>query len=308
MASETVILIVLALNLIASIIIFAFQFVRNRRLAFICLGLGVFVPVIGLLMCMIMLIRLKSGRHEMEAGETIKKFKIQNVEYVDEERLRSVVPASDALSISDESERRSYLLGLLRQRDMSSLRDTLKMALTNKDSEASHYAASAIMELQRESYAVMSEKEKLYEAMETKTYDTAVSYAWSIMSYLESSEVGQLENYMFREKYENVMKDILESFPDKVQNEDFENLIDMFLKQGRLEEASLYADKYLQQLPMSENSYVYIMKTAYARGDNEKFNKALEGIRASKVVLSPETLTLVRFWIEAKKTGNVNED
>lgn len=301
------IIILLIINLIISIVIFILQLPINRKIAFICLFTSAFIPIFGPLMCAAMLIQFQEGRHEMAADETIKKYAIKETEYVDQERLRNVVPTNDALSISNESERRTFLLGLLRKKDLKSLNNTLKKALTNEDSEASHYAASAIMELQRESYSVMMENEKIYKQSSPASYEDSIAYAVSIMGYLDCSEVGQLENYTFRSRYETTMKYIIDNHLDSCNPTDFENLIDMLIKQGRNEEASIYSKKYCKQFPDVENSLVYRLQTAYLQNDETEFQETIKNIHNSDFVLSPSTLSMIRFWKTNQETSKKDE-
>ncbi len=292
---ERILTIVLILNLLISLILLIVMFHRDRKKAVICLAINLMLPLIGLLFSLMMLIRFKESRYEMAAGEIIRKYKLKEMEYVDNERLQNTVPVNDALALSSEKERRTFLLGLLRKKELSSLRDSLKKALTNADTEASHYAASALMELQRESYTMMMEKEKAYRTVPL-TYEDAISYGAAIINYLENSEVGQLESYTFRTRYEEVMKVVLTKFRKECQGRDYENYIDMLQKQGRLEEARVYAGQYLEHFPQAENSYLYGMKICYLQNDRAGFDEMLTKIGKSKCMLSPESLSRIRFW------------
>lgn len=284
------------LSFMVSFAIFLLELQKNKKFAIICLIIGSLVPVFGVIMCIVMSIQFKEGWHEMASDETIVKYSIEAAEYVDKDLLYNMVPSNDALTLSGESERRNFLLGLLRQKDMSALNNTLKKALTNKDSEASHYAASAIMELQRESYSVMMDNEKIYKQDEFASYDDSIAYAVSIMSYLNCSEVGDLENYTFRNRYESVMKHILKNHYDCCSPSDFENLIDMLIKQGRYEEASIYSEKYRRCFPDSENGFIYDLKISYLQHDEDKFLEIISDIHNSDIILSPSALSMIRFW------------
>ena len=299
------ILIMLIVNALVSLGIGIFQLGRNKRLALICFLTGLFVPVFGPAMCAAIGVRFKEGRHHMAVEETIRSYKIQESEYMDEERLRNVVPAEDAFSISGESQRRSFLLGLLRQKDIGSLAGVLKKALTNEDAEASHYAASAIMELQRSTYSDMMAYEAEYKADAVPDYGKSIRYAAAIMLYLDSSEVGELENFTFRSRYEKVMEYILGSLTEECSPTDFENMIGMLLKQGRLTEAAEYGKKFGERFPDTESSYILRMQTAYCRHNEREFTDALSDLKKSSVLISAEGLDMVRFWSKAVGKGAV---
>ena len=298
---------VIILNIIASTAIGIFQYRRSRSLALICFFTGILVPVFGPVMCFAMCIRFKDGHHQMAVEETIRSYKIKEAEYVDEQRLRNVVPVDDALSINSESERRAFLLGLLRQKDIHNLAGTLKKALTNEDSEASHYAASAIMELQRNTYSEMMDRQAEYQKAQSPDYDTSIAYAASIMAYLESSEVGSLENFAFRSRYEEVMNYILFNLTEDCTPTDFENMTDMMISKGRLAEADAYASKFGERFPDMESSFICRLRLAYEQRNRTKFSKVMDELTASPIQLSYSGLSMVRFWQlnnqAAKATG-----
>lgn len=298
MMSGRLVIVLLIVNVLMTIVITNFTFRKDQTLALLRFVLSFFIPGVGILLCMIMRIRHNNSCFEMAASGKIKKYKLKNMEFMDEKQLQNMVPANDALGMSDEKERRKYMLGLLKQEEMSSLRGTLKKALSNEDSEVSHYAASGLMELQRESYAVMTDREMVYREGETNTYGKAIDYAASILAYLKNSEIGQLESYTFRRRYEEVMKGILSDFPKECISEDYENLIDILLKQSRLEEAGIYAKEYNKAFCNNENSYLYCMKVSYQQNSKEGFQKALSELRNSSITISSDTLSLVRFWAE----------
>lgn len=298
-----IILLFLAANTLISLVIFIVAMVRNRRTALGCLFVSLFVPGIGPIMCLVMAFPFKKSHYAMDTEEVIRRLKMDQVEYVDNERLMSTVPANDALTLSSESDRREYLLGLLRQRDMESLRGILHQAVYNNDSEASHYAASAIMELQRVSFSNMEKAAKDYVPGPEGSYEAAIGYAVSIMLYLENSEVGQLENYTFRSRYETVMRDVLENHTEECTGNDYENMIGFLLRQGRLDEAWQYAEVYTEAEPMNESGYLLMMQAAYQQGDASRFAGAYNALRGSDTVLSPKGLETVRFWMVPTAEG-----
>ena len=287
----------LLINAVASVILLLFLLRRGGKLALCCFLLSFFVPVFGFIMCIIMAFPIKK-KYAMDIEETIRKYKPEDVEYVNQYQLMTTVPANDALTISGESERRSYLLGLLRHREMESLTDILHASIHNSDSEASHYAASAVMELQRISYNNMEAAGKLYVPGPDGAYKDAVNYASSIMLYLKNSEIGLLENYTLRNKYEEVMRDIIKNHTEECTEDDYSNYVNMLLKQLRNAEAMSAAEKFSQAFPLSEEAYLLMMRAAYQQNDSELFNGIISKLRESGVPLSPEGLKTIRFWIQ----------
>lgn len=280
----------------------AFQFFKSPKLALLSLFLGLMLPVFGPILCLVLRFPFRRGRHQMAIEETIRGYRIEATEYIDKERLRNVVPVQDALNLNGESERRAFLLGLLRQKEAAGLTDTLKKALANEDPEVSHYAASAIMELQRDQYSEMMDREKEYKSQEKPSYAQSIGYAVAILNYLDSSEVGQLENYSFRSRYEKVMQYILTEKAAESSPVDFENMVEMLLRQGRYTEATDYGERYGTRYPEMEGSFLCRLRIAYHQRDLEKFSKVLEELKASPIQLSGTGLNLIRFWGKGQKS------
>jgi len=303
MRAEYILLLLLLCGCAAGVAFFALCFRKDLKKALICLLMSTFVPVAGILLSAVLIIRFKRGHYAMDTEETIRKYKIRESEYIDEERLMNTVPARDALSISTNRQRRSYLLGLLRQHEAGALRSLLHQAVHNTDAEASHYAASAIMELQRLSYNSMAEAGKAYE--ETPgDYDATKRYAASILDYLDNSEIGNLEQSTFRARCEEVMLRILQDMRDRCDESDYENLIRLYLRQGRYREARDWAHAYSEAHPGGESGYLLQMEAAYLLTDLGAFHNALDELCArSDVLLSHDGLTVIRFWMRNRETG-----
>lgn len=294
MTTEIRILWFVIISTLLGLVIFVLFRRKDRQAAYRMLPIATLLPGVGPILCLIMIMPFRKNHYALGAEESIRKMKIEPGEYVDRERLMSTVPAHDALTLSSESERRRYLLGLLRQREMSSLRGILHQAVYNRDSEASHYAASGIMELQRVSYQNMEDAKKAYTAGETGSYQAARDYAAAIFDYLKDSEIGKLENEIFRRRYEAVMRDILEHHREAAA-QDYRDLIGFLLGEDRVQEAFPIAQATLEAFPEEEN-YLLLLEIAYRLQNPERFYETLEQLKSSGVELSAKGLNLVRFW------------
>ncbi|MBR1742320.1 MAG: hypothetical protein IJ733_10745 [Lachnospiraceae bacterium] len=83
------------------------------------------------------------------AAITFSKERVDVLERPDEESEMNLVPMEEAIMIEDKESLRQLLLTVLRG-DMSKSINAVTKALNSSDSEASHYAASAIMDITAE--------------------------------------------------------------------------------------------------------------------------------------------------------------
>lgn len=294
--STFTILLWLDVHAILTLSLFLVLFLRRPSLALPCLCLSLPIPLLGPALSLVMLLPFRREGYAMTAEESIQRLDGAHGEYTGVDRLMNTVPASDALTLSAEGDRRAYLLGLLRQREIEPLRPILHRALHNADAESAHYAASAIMELQRLAYNAMEQAAKAYVPGPDGSWEAARRYGEAIALYLENSEVGNLENVLSRRQYESVMVDLLQSHAAACTGEDYAAMARFLLSERRFEEALAYTQAYVRAFPAQEDGYLLTLCIAYSIGDARLFGEVLESLKASRAVLSPEALASIRFW------------
>lgn len=210
------------------------------------------------------------------------------------EKELNVIPIEDALLISEHHDRRKVMIDVLKHDSIHYL-EILQTAVSNEDTETSHYAVSAIMEAKRKLQLAIQELSVQYENQKHDEF-TVQTYAEVLKGFLRS---GFLDERTFT-RYQYTYLDVLESltrlsdqaewaYRDKVETE---------LELGLYAVAETTSLRYLDSYPASEEAYLCLMKVYFATRSSTKLHQTLSQLKQSPIRLSNHALTLVRFWSE----------
>ena len=113
-----------------------------------------FIPVLGFLILGISaIIRRYIKKSDEELDEFLRSVHggehIYHEEAIDFENEINTIPMEDSLEFSDNKTKRAYLIYILKK-DFTGHVKSLQKALRSDDSETSHYAAAALMEIRKE--------------------------------------------------------------------------------------------------------------------------------------------------------------
>jgi len=203
-----------------------------------------------------------------------------------------VVPIEEALLISDHKDRRSVMINVLKQ-DSIQYMDVLQKAVNNEDTETSHYAVSAIMEIKRKLTISMQDLAVQYE---TNKMDPEVlkAYADVLHAYMKS---GFLDNRTLRKykfTYVEVLDNLISVSPD--MGSVFEAKVETEIELNKLLDAEQTSLLYMERHPHSEEAYLCLLKVYFYMRASGKLKDTLDMLKSSTVRLSNHGLTLVRFW------------
>ena len=111
--------------------------------------------------------------------------------------------------------RRRVMIDLLKQDSLDYL-EVLQMAVGNEDTETSHYAVSAIMEMKRK---IVINLQELAVKFEENKRDAHVlhSYAEILKSYMRSGFLDERTRIKYSYTYTNVLKLLIEQVPEAAE-------------------------------------------------------------------------------------------
>jgi hypothetical protein len=205
-----------------------------------------------------------------------------------------VIPIEDALVVSEHQTRRRVMIDVLKQ-DSEHYLEILQTAVGNEDTETSHYAVSAIMEVKRKLMLALQELSVQYENDKNDVY-TARTYADVLKGFMRSGFLDQRTLDKYQYTYISVLGQLIAisdddewAYRDKAETE---------LKLGLLADAEATGRLYEAKYPLSEDAYLCLMKVYYETKSPDKLFAALDRLKQSPVRLSNRALTLVRFWSE----------
>ncbi|WP_134686530.1 hypothetical protein [Brevibacillus migulae] len=204
----------------------------------------------------------------------------------------SVIPIEEALAIGDLTTRRRVILDALKEESLD-LVSFLAKASRNEDSETSHYAVSAILEMKR---GMLAELQRFSVVMERKGHDADFlsSYAAALKKYLGTglmdSETERTYRYLQSEVLERLSK-------DTDPGEDvYAEWISCELNLGRYDRAEQASMLFLEKHPRSEMAYYMALKLYFTLRAGNRFQEVLELLKKSRVQVSHPTLQLIRYW------------
>ncbi|WP_138494565.1 hypothetical protein [Paenibacillus pinistramenti] len=212
----------------------------------------------------------------------------------DTEKELNVVPLEEALLVGDLGTRRRTMIDLLNQ-DATDYLEVLRLAVANEDTETSHYAVSALVELKRKLNRSLQELSVRYETSRSDA-EFLEGYSEVLRNYIRSGflDAGTLQ----RLKY--TLAEVLQSRidADPVAFTVYEEKADIELELGNFAAAEHAALQYADRFPDREEPYLLLMNLYYTSRSPELFRNALLRLKQSGARLSSEGLKSVRFWSE----------
>jgi hypothetical protein len=214
----------------------------------------------------------------------------------DVEKERNVVPIEDALILNENKVRRTMLLNLLKEESIQNI-ETIKFALENEDSETSHYAATAIMELKRK---LLNSMQLLDLQVDENPNDIKVlsTYKEVIKQYINSGFLDEKTLLKNKYNYSTILERLIEIEPNVESY--FVEKISCDLTLAEFSTARHYCDLFVRLHPNCEDAYFMDMQIHYLMKNSEGFENSLNQLRSSSVRLSPVGLSKLRFWLQGE--------
>ncbi|MFD0715442.1 hypothetical protein [Paenibacillus sp. GCM10027626] len=272
----------------------------DRREWAMRMALAIGLPVVGFLLPAFWPQRNRSAE-ELEKNQRIFDHfdlsgaaNIKPLSKPDTEEEMNLVPLEEALLINDYPTRRRVMIDLLKQDSLEYL-EVLQMAVSNDDTETSHYAVSAIMEIKRKLTLQLQQFAVQYEENKDDPF-LLQAYADVLRSYMQSGFLDERTLTKHRYTYSGLLGRLLELIPDHENN--YCEKIDTDLLLGEYVLAEHTAVAYLRQCPHSEDAYLKLMKVYFTTRSIDKLKETLEDLKNSPLRLSNQALMSVRFWTE----------
>ncbi|CAM4060086.1 hypothetical protein L1N85_10000 [Paenibacillus alkaliterrae] len=206
----------------------------------------------------------------------------------------NVIPLEEALLVNDLTTRRRIMIDLLKQDSLEHL-EVLRLAVSNEDTETSHYAVSAIMEIKRKLTLTLQDLAVKFEENKQDAYMLA-SYAEVLNSYMRSGFLDERTMLKHKHTYAMVLGKLIEASPDSA--EAYSGKLETELDLEEFAAAEQTAKRYLERFPRSEDAYLGLMKVYFTVRSIDQLNQTLAQMKRSSIRLSSKAITTVRFWSE----------
>ena len=210
----------------------------------------------------------------------------------DDVNEQSVVPLEEAFVVNDQETRRKLMIDVL-QRDPEHYIQLLQKARENEDIEVTHYATTAIMEIQRDfELQIKRTEEAFHEAPDEQK--AVEEHLFAIRDYIKSGLMQDSLLYMQRQRLDHVITKRLE-MPD-LTPELYLEAIDNLLEMDVLEKPRKILDEALHKWPKNEDLWMMRIKYFHLFGDGSMIKQTIADIRRSRLYLSPAAQQKIAFW------------
>lgn len=205
----------------------------------------------------------------------------------------NIISFDEAMIISSKNEKRSLLLNLLKK-DLKKNTSLINSALGDSDSETSHYAASATLELYKNFKNEIKEIEASIALGENDE-----RHIRDLLTILEEAlGSGILSNRdcsIYMNRFISVMKRTKTDFPGILLFDDYICFIDyLFLTNDTY--GSIAAAIQLKDNYKNEVAYLKLLELYYKTKNQIKFQLIFEEFINSDLILSNKGLEFIRFW------------
>jgi hypothetical protein len=185
------------------------------------------------------------------------------------------------------------------KKDFSGYIGSLQKAIKSKDSETSHYAAAALMEIKKEYEVIIGSAGEEY-SKSKKNHSGEIdllparNYAEILNKYLESGIADEIDYYDYLNKYSELLEFLIK---EESENEKyFMAKITADIKLGDHERAFEYCKMFAGYYPENENSYLTFLKLFYVLKDHNSFNKVISVLRKKNIHISEDMMHKLEFW------------
>lgn len=272
---------------------------KKRQNGLIIAIMITFLPVIGLVLALY-LFKSSGFRRQLEArgpdfllAQGEQAVRIQLRQPVEIEKEMNLVPIQDALLLNDNKTKRKLLIHSLKENTIQNP-IVLEKALENEDSETSHYAATAIMEIKRK---LLNRIQLLEEELKKKPDDAHVlsTYAGVICEYLHKGFLDAGTYHEYQILLSAVLERILTGGHGSKQH--YIDKINTDLELHEYKKANFYCERFMEDYSDDEMAYLLAMKLHYTLKNSSRLQEVISLLKKQSVRLSPQGLSMIRFWL-----------
>lgn len=212
-----------------------------------------------------------------------------------EEIERNVVPLEEAITISDNKDLRSLVMGVA-QGDFSESLASIALALDCDDSETAHYAASVLQDALND-FRLKVNKDFNHISKRGKDIKEAGP---ELIEYMDKYLVQKVFSDVEQKAFAGIMADaaqiLYEECPDVLTDSLYESVCLRLLEIKDYDRCLVWCDRSMARYPDSLSSYTCRLKLFFNSNKKDEFFEALAELKAAPVIIDSETLELIRAF------------
>ncbi len=272
-------------------------FIKCGRLktSLIVFPVVVFVPVCGLILMGIEECRTRNWFGGRPLGVELLKIadvRYRRIEVDDDSDKKITVPLEEAISVNSATVRRRLMMNILRHNPEEHI-DLLQMTRTSDDTELTHYATTAMMEIQNSYEARIHEISKRYRENHSdirvlKTYRNV------LVKYIESGLISGKILEIYRRQLDEVLGTLCRLVPENRGY--FENYIENRIVIGDEDDLEHEISGMLKKWPEEESVYRLYVEYLWKNNRGEEIPGVLAQMKKAGIYLSGNGKTWFTFW------------
>lgn len=228
------------------------------------------------------------------AAITFSKERVDIVDRPDMEEEMNLVPLEEAIMIDDKDSLRQLLLTVLRG-DVSKSINAVSKALNSSDSEASHYAASAIMDVTAEFQNTI---QKFQAQLESSPKDREVNQLFIeyLIRMLNAGFLSELELKTYVFLLQHTCESAYQNNKDILKATYYGSLVNLLSKIGELQLAVTWVERFQEDYPDHIEMYYCVLHFYFETKEKEKFFFYMNKLKTSDIAIDKELLELIRIF------------
>lgn len=305
-------LILLLVNLIVVVLYLLFELVlrliwgkERSRSCLLKAGVMLLCPLVGVALVVFgwVFYRILYWREVQLADVLFSKERITPQMPVEEQRESNITPVEEAVAVMDRNDLRDMMLNVVRGNVRASA-PAIAMALKSNDSEASHYAATALQSLLNEFRTSVQENyERITAEPEEDTPEEhaarmglAVETVELMTEFLRHRLLTEGEHRRYVALLDDLCERLLEGAPERLTVSHYEAVSMQLLEVRDYETCRKWCLRAYAAYPENLEAYACQLKLFFMSGEREKFFRVLRELRSSDIAIDKETLELIRVF------------
>lgn len=234
-------------------------------------------------------------RHNLYDASNIK-LKINEEEFSKRPNVleeMNIVSFDEVMQVGQKEEKRALLLNVLKD-DLIDNASFIRSAMGDSDSETTHYAASATMQVNSKLRTAIQALESRQQ-LEPQDPQLLVDLLTTISDYLNIGVLTQRDYDYYRNKYIRYFNALMLLDEPRLSCDDY-------LKQADYLYLSLDAHKAIQTAIgardrfKTEEAHLKVLELYYKTGNHKQFDIAFKAFKQADLTISNQGLELIRFW------------
>lgn len=227
------------------------------------------------------------------AAITFSKERVDVIDRPDMEEI-NMVPLEEAIMIDDKDSLRQLLLTVLRG-DVSKSINAVSKALNSSDSEASHYAASAIMDVTAEFQNTI---QKFQAQLESDPEDREINQLFIeyLIRMLDAGFLSELELKTYVFLLQHTCESVYQKNKDILKAAYYGSLVKLLSRIGEMQLAVNWVDRFQEDYPDHIEMYYCVLHFYFETKEKEKFFFYMNKLKSSDITIDKELLDLIRIF------------